>query len=56
LVENELYFSLSHQQQIKQRFILIIKVTLGAGEINWTKQFIENKVNLIEKEYRNDFL
>lgn len=30
LVENDLYFSLSHQPQIQQRFILIIKVALGA--------------------------
>ncbi|MFN8283255.1 MAG: hypothetical protein U0U67_08585 [Chitinophagales bacterium] len=55
LVENDLYFSLSHQPQIQQRFILIIKVALGAGEIDWATQFIENSINLIDKKQQNNF-
>lgn len=55
LVEKNIYFSLSHQQQIQQRFILIIKVALGAGEIDWAKQFIETRIILIDKKHQNDF-
>lgn len=55
LVEKNLYFSLSHQQQIQQRFILIIKVALGGGEIDWAKQFIETRIILIDKKHQNDF-
>lgn len=55
LVENELYFTLSHQQQIQQRFILIIKVALGSDKTDWAKQFIETRINLIDKKQQADF-
>jgi len=55
LIEKDLYFSVLHQPLTQQRFILIVKVALGANQIDWAKQFIENKISLIDKEYQNDF-
>ncbi len=55
LVENELYFSDLHETVIQQRFILIVKIALGAGETAWAKNFIEEKNMLIKKAVRDDF-
>jgi len=55
LIEKDLYFSVLHQPLTQQRFILIVKVALGANQVEWAKKFIESKISLIDKELQNDF-
>jgi hypothetical protein len=49
LVKEELYFLDQHDLIIQQRFILIVKIALGAGQIEWTKDFIKNEIRWIKK-------
>ncbi|MDB5226048.1 MAG: hypothetical protein JWN78_241 [Bacteroidota bacterium] len=55
LVEKDLYFSDLHELLIQQRFILIVKIALGANKVDWAKKFIEEKIHLIKKSSREDF-
>jgi hypothetical protein len=55
LVEKDIYFKELHELVIKQRFILIVKIALGAKKIEWVKQFIESNVSRIPKNVRTDF-
>ena len=55
LIKKDLYFSVLHQPLTQQHFILIVKVALGAHEVDWAKQFIESKIQIIDKEHQNDF-
>jgi hypothetical protein len=54
LVEKDLYFTLFHDQLIKQRFIMIVKIAIGANKIDWAKQFVEKKINIISKPAQKD--
>lgn len=55
LVEKDLYFTDLHEMLIQQRFILIVKIALGANKSEWAKQFIDEKISLIKKSSREDF-
>lgn len=54
LVEKDLYFTLFHDQLIQQRFIMIVKIAIGANQINWAKQFVEDKITIISKNSQKD--
>lgn len=49
LVKEELYFLDQHDLIIQQRFILIVKIALGANQIEWAKDFIKNEIRWIKK-------
>lgn len=56
LVEKDLYFSILHQSMIQQRFILVLKVALGANESGWAANFIREQLQRIDPVHREDFL
>lgn len=55
LLEKELYFLDQHDLIIQQRFILIVKIALGANQKEWAKNFIKNEIGRIKKTSQNNF-
>lgn len=54
LLLNDMYFDGLHEQLIQQRYILVVKVALGADQINWAKGFVGKYIHLVAKDAQQD--
>lgn len=54
LLQKELYFSDQHDLIVQQRFILVVKIALGANQIDWAKDFISNESGRISKKQQTN--
>ncbi len=54
LIERELYFSDQYDLIIQQRFILVVKIALGAGETDWVEKFIHREISKMNKSSQSN--